>query len=65
MRDLWKKLGKQVYLEKVHPFVIANLVNPPNKIISCAASVALIGSSEELGFPITIHQVILLLRTAY
>ncbi|CAL9209100.1 unnamed protein product [Musa hybrid cultivar] len=59
VRVLWKQLGKQAYLEKMHSFVIANLVNPPNKVTACAASVALIGSSDELGYPITIHQTIL------
>ncbi|RRT85215.1 hypothetical protein BHE74_00007375 [Ensete ventricosum] len=43
----------------MHSFVIANLVNPPNKVTACAASVALIGSSDELGYPITIHQTVL------
>ncbi|WOL15766.1 protein GFS12 isoform X2 [Canna indica] len=59
VRDLWKKLGKQAYLEKIHPFIVSNLINPPNKITASAASVALIGSSEELGFPITFHQTVL------
>uniref|UniRef100_A0A0E0JHV8 Protein kinase domain-containing protein n=1 Tax=Oryza punctata TaxID=4537 RepID=A0A0E0JHV8_ORYPU len=53
VRELWKKLGKQTYIEKVHPLVIMNLYNSPNKITACAASVVLIGSSEELGIPIT------------
>lgn len=61
MQDLWKKLGKQAYLEKMHSLVIANLVNPPDKAIASASAVMLIGSSEELGFPITIHQVLLFL----
>ncbi|XP_024313947.1 protein GFS12 isoform X2 [Brachypodium distachyon] len=59
VRELWKKLGKQTYIENVHPLVIANLCNSPNKIIASAASIVLIGSSEELGIPITIHQTIL------
>ncbi|XP_042422238.1 protein GFS12-like isoform X1 [Zingiber officinale] len=59
MQDLWKKLGKQAYLEKMHSLVIANLVNPPDKAIASASAVMLIGSSEELGFPITIHQTVL------
>nr|CAD1829709.1 unnamed protein product [Ananas comosus var. bracteatus] len=53
VRDLWKKLGKPTYLEKVHPLVISNLNNSPNKIAASAAAVVLIGSSEELGIPIT------------
>jgi len=56
---LWKKLGKQTYIEKVHPLVISNLYNSPNKITASAASTVLIVSSEELGVPITIHQTIL------
>jgi WD repeat-containing protein 81 len=56
VRELWKKLGKQTYIEKVHPLVIANLCNSPNKITASAASIVLIGSSEELGIPITVHQ---------
>jgi WD repeat-containing protein 81 len=56
VRELWKKLGKQTYIEKVHPLVIANLYNSPNKITASAASIVLIGSSEELGIPITVHQ---------
>ncbi|KAJ1283617.1 hypothetical protein BS78_03G141800 [Paspalum vaginatum] len=59
VQDLWKKLGKQTYIEKVHPLVISNLNNSHNKIISSAASTVLIVSSEELGIPITIHQTIL------
>ncbi|CAL4963842.1 unnamed protein product [Urochloa decumbens] len=59
VRDLWKKLGKQTYIEKVHPLVISNLYNSPNKITASAASTVLIVSSEELGIPITIHQTIL------
>nr|CAB3473044.1 unnamed protein product [Digitaria exilis] len=56
VRDLWKKLGKQTYIEKVHPWVISNLYNSPNKITASAASTVLIVSSEELGIPVTIHQ---------
>ncbi|KAB8081228.1 hypothetical protein EE612_002250 [Oryza sativa] len=59
VRELWKKLGKQTYIEKVHPLVIMNLYNSPNKITASAASVVLIGSSEELGIPITFNQAIL------
>ncbi|CAM0881116.1 unnamed protein product [Alopecurus aequalis] len=59
VRELWKKLGKQTYIEKVHPLVIANLYNSPNKITASAASIVLIGSSEELGIPITVHQTVL------
>lgn len=56
VRELWKKLGKRTYIEKVHPLVIANLHNSPNKITASSASIVLIGSSEELGIPITVHQ---------
>jgi WD repeat-containing protein 81 len=52
-------LGKRTYIEKVHPLVIANLYNSPNKITASAASIVLIGSSEELGIPITVHQTVL------
>ena len=58
MQDLWTRVGKQAYLEKIHPLVIANLFNSPNKTSASVASVVLIGSSEELGIPITVHQVI-------
>ncbi|XP_072997201.1 protein GFS12 isoform X1 [Typha latifolia] len=59
VRDLWKKLGKQMYLEKVHSLIVQNLCNSPNKISASAASVVLIGSSDELGIPITVHQTVL------
>ncbi|XP_039146679.1 protein GFS12 isoform X4 [Dioscorea cayenensis subsp. rotundata] len=59
IRDLWNRLGKQIYLEKMHPLVISNLIRSPDKISTSAASVALIGSCEELGFPISVHQTIL------
>lgn len=58
VRKVWKHLGKQAYLEKLHPLVISNLCNCPNRVTASAASVLLIGSSEELGLPVTIHQVI-------
>ncbi|XP_078435452.1 protein serine/threonine kinase isoform X2 [Wolffia australiana] len=58
MRKVWKYLGQSVYLEKVHPLVISNICNCPNKSTASAASVLLIGSSEELGIPITIHQTV-------
>nr|XP_029118841.1 protein GFS12 isoform X3 [Elaeis guineensis] len=59
VRDLWNRLGKQAYLEKLHPLVISSLCNSPNKISASAAAVLLIGSSEELGVPITVQQTIL------
>ncbi|XP_020695748.2 protein GFS12 isoform X1 [Dendrobium catenatum] len=59
VRDLWKQMGKQAYLESIHPLVISNLYNSPNKVSASVASVVLIGSSEELGIPITIHQTLL------
>lgn len=57
MREIWKRVGKQAYLETIHPLVISNLYVAPHKISASAASVLLIGSSEELGVPITVHQV--------
>lgn len=50
-------MGKQVYLGKMHPLVISNLFASPHKNSASAASVLLIGSCEELGIPIAIHQV--------
>ncbi|OIS96433.1 PREDICTED: protein GFS12 isoform X2 [Nicotiana attenuata] len=57
--DIWNKIGKQAYVETVHPFVVSNLLGTPCKSSSVAASVLLIGSSEELGVPVTVHQTIL------
>lgn len=57
VRELWSQIGKRVYLEMIHPLVISNLYNSPDKISASAASVLLIGSSEELGAPVTVHQV--------
>lgn len=57
VRELWTRIGKRVYLEMIHPLVISNLYNSPDKISASAASVLLIGSSEELGAPVTVHQV--------
>ncbi|MQL80327.1 hypothetical protein Taro_012750 [Colocasia esculenta] len=59
VREVWKHLGKHVYLEKMHPLIISNMCNTTHKISASAASVLLIGSSEELGLPVTIHQTIL------
>ncbi|XP_010546931.1 PREDICTED: protein GFS12 isoform X2 [Tarenaya hassleriana] len=59
VRELWDRIGKKVYLEVIHPLVISNLYNPPEKISASAASVLLIVSSEELGVPVTVHQTIL------
>ncbi|KAK4800385.1 hypothetical protein SAY86_020872 [Trapa natans] len=59
VRSTWDHVGKYVYLEKLHPLVISNLHISPHKTSAAAASVLLIGSSEELGTPITIHQTIL------
>ncbi|KAG2300192.1 hypothetical protein Bca52824_036664 [Brassica carinata] len=59
VRELWNRIGKRVYLEMIHPVVISNLYNSPDKISASAASVLLIGSSEELGAPVTVHQTIL------
>ncbi|PKA52692.1 hypothetical protein AXF42_Ash001673 [Apostasia shenzhenica] len=59
IRDLWKHLGKHAYLEGFHPLVISNFYNAPSKVSASVASVVLIGSSEELGIPITVHQTVL------
>lgn len=59
VRELWSKIGKQTYLEYIHSMVLSNLYVSPDKTSSGAASVLLIGSSEELGVPVTVHQTIL------
>ncbi|XP_017218771.1 protein GFS12 isoform X1 [Daucus carota subsp. sativus] len=65
VQELWKSIGKQKYLEKLHPMVLSNLYGVLNKSTAAAASVLLVGSSEELGVPITIHQTILPLIQYY
>lgn len=55
--EIWNRVGKQAYLEKIHPSVLSNLYIAPHKRSAAAASVLLIGSCEELGVPITVHQV--------
>ncbi|WVZ71326.1 hypothetical protein U9M48_019920 [Paspalum notatum var. saurae] len=62
VQDLWKKLGKQTYIEKVHPLVISNLYNSHNKIITSAASTVLIVSSGLLGETFVVKQILPLLR---
>lgn len=62
MREIWDRVGKQAYLEAIHPLVISNLYVAPHKSSAAAASVLLIGSSEELGVPVTIHQVKIILK---
>ncbi|CAK9328893.1 unnamed protein product [Citrullus colocynthis] len=59
VREIWNRVGKQVYMETVHPLVISNLSVAPHKSSAAAASVLLIGSCEELGMPVTINQTIL------
>ncbi|CBI25946.3 unnamed protein product, partial [Vitis vinifera] len=59
VREVWNRVGKQTYLEMVHPLVISNLFVAPHKSSASAASVLLIGFSEELGVPITVHQTVL------
>ncbi|KAG0487736.1 hypothetical protein HPP92_009831 [Vanilla planifolia] len=59
VHDLWKQLGKQAYLENIHPSVISNLCNSLDKVSVSVAAVVLIGCCEEVGIPITIHQTIL------
>lgn len=57
VQEIWNQTGKQAYLETVHPLVILNLYAAAHKSSAAAASVLLIVSSEELGIPITTHQV--------
>ncbi|KAI4369490.1 hypothetical protein MLD38_017925 [Melastoma candidum] len=57
VREIWNQVGKHVYLDTVHPVVLSNLHISPYKSCAAAAAVLLIGSCEELGIPITIHQV--------
>ncbi|GMH19785.1 hypothetical protein Nepgr_021626 [Nepenthes gracilis] len=59
VREVWNYVGKHAYLERIHPCVISNLSISPHKSSAAAASVLLIGSSEELGIPVTVHQTIL------
>ncbi|XP_061376167.1 protein GFS12-like, partial [Gastrolobium bilobum] len=59
VREIWNQVGKQAYLETIHPLVLSNLYISPDKSSAASASVLLIGSSEEIGVPITIHQTIL------
>lgn len=46
-----------MHLEFIHSVVLSNLYVSPHKSSSGAASVLLIGSSVELGVPVTVHQV--------
>lgn len=57
MQEIWNRMGKQAYLEAIHPLIISNLCVAPHKNSAAAAAVLLIGSSEELGVPITVYQV--------
>ncbi|XP_050372767.1 protein GFS12 isoform X2 [Argentina anserina] len=59
VQEIWNRVGKQAFLETVHPLVILNLSAAAHKSSAAAASVLLLGSCEELGIPITIHQTIL------
>ncbi|KAH6788322.1 protein serine/threonine kinase [Perilla frutescens var. frutescens] len=59
MHELWNRIGKQTYFEIIHQLIISNLCIAPHKSSTSAASVLLIGSSEELGVPVTVHQTIL------
>lgn len=59
MREIWAQAGRQTYLDMIHPLVISNLLAAAHKGSAAAAAVLLIGSSEELGVPVTIHQTIL------
>ncbi|KAL8503271.1 hypothetical protein ACS0TY_022129 [Phlomoides rotata] len=57
IRKEWNRVGKQAYFEILHPLIISILCTAPQKSSTAAASVLLIGSSEEFGVPITVHQV--------
>ncbi|XP_030496842.2 protein GFS12 isoform X1 [Cannabis sativa] len=59
MREIWNQVGRQTYLDMIHPLVISNLHGAAHKSSAAAAAVLLIGSSEELGVPITVRQTIL------
>ncbi|KAF9674335.1 hypothetical protein SADUNF_Sadunf10G0116600 [Salix dunnii] len=59
MQEIWNFIGKQAYLETVHPLVISNLCIAPHRSSAAVASVLLIGTSEEHGVPITVNQTIL------
>lgn len=59
VQEIWNFIGKQAYLETVHPLVISNLCIAPHRSSAAVASVLLIGTSEELGAPITVNQTIL------
>ncbi|KAL7225160.1 hypothetical protein ACSBR1_020526 [Camellia fascicularis] len=50
VREIWHWIGKQAYLETIHPSVISNLYVSPHKSSATAAYVLLIVSSEELGY---------------
>ncbi|GER36996.1 protein serine/threonine kinase [Striga asiatica] len=65
MQEIWNRIGKQAYLETIHPLIISNLCVTPPKSSSGAAAVLLIGSSEELGVPVTFHQTILPLMLSF
>ncbi|XP_021595628.1 protein GFS12 isoform X2 [Manihot esculenta] len=56
VQEIWNLIGKQAYLETIHPLVISNLYVSPHKSSAAVASVLLIGTSEELGVPITVNQ---------
>ncbi|KAF9619916.1 hypothetical protein IFM89_010227, partial [Coptis chinensis] len=59
MREIWTKIGKEAYLEMIHPLVIFNLSIAPHKNSSSAASVLLMGCCDEFGVPVTVHQTLL------
>ncbi|XP_042027460.1 protein GFS12 isoform X4 [Salvia splendens] len=65
MQDLWNRIGKQAYFETIHLLIISNLCIAPHKSSTSAASVLLIGFSEELGVPVTVHQTILPLMLSF
>ncbi|KAL5700390.1 hypothetical protein ACHQM5_025837 [Ranunculus cassubicifolius] len=59
MHEIWTKIGKQAYLEIIHPLVVSTLSVSSHKNSTSAASVLLMGSCEEFGVPVTVHQTIL------
>ncbi|XP_051129702.1 protein GFS12 isoform X2 [Andrographis paniculata] len=65
MQEMWNRVGKQEYLEMIHPLIISNLNNAHQKSSTSAASVLLVGSSEELGVPVTVHQTIIPLLLSF
>ncbi|KAL7154403.1 hypothetical protein ABFS83_03G000400 [Erythranthe nasuta] len=64
MQEIWDRIGKQAYFETMHLLIISNMCIAPH-MSSVVASILLIGSSEEHGVPITVHQTILPLMLSF